>query len=370
MKIASQKVRVALIGAFATGAAFFLFRGASTPTIRDPIDAVPKESFLVGTLDVEELRKSPIYEAIPGMKSGGAGIGGLASVEEACGFDPVKRIERMALTVPEKEGERDYGIVARVKVSRDELQTCKRRLDEKRGSSAKTEVTERGDFVVIDTPKGKLGYGSGDLLVVSTGAWFDTIIETANGKHAAVKDAPEHSDLRFALTSREGWRAPTFVATAILPRTLRERIRKEMAPEADREEKDAVMGAVLGVSAVGVALRAGPAGGHFDARIVMSCDSQRACELVEKLVLKKRLDWSKNFMYRLAGFGPLIDSLETKVTGSRLEVSATANVDSLANAIDRAVRHSESTPSAPPALPGTRRPTPRPDEMSKAPDGG
>lgn len=364
--IKSQRVRVAAIGLFATGAAFFLFRGASTPTIRDPIEAVPKESFLVGTLDVEELRRSPIYEVIPGAKSGGAGIGGLASVEEACGFDPVKRIERLALTVPEKEGERDYGVVARVKVTRDELQTCKRRLDEKRGGGAPSEVKEVGDFVVIDTPKGKLGYGSGDLLVVSLGAWFDTILETANGKHASIKDAQDHSDLRFALTSREGWRAPTLVVTAILPRSLRERIKKEMAPEADREEKDAVMGAVLGVSAVGVAMRAGPTGGHFDARILMSCDSQRACELVEKLVLKKRLDWSKNFMYRLAGFGPLIDSLETKVTGARLEVSATANVDSLAGAIDRAIRHSES---ASPAVPGTRRPERPADEMLKAPDG-
>jgi hypothetical protein len=367
--IKSQRVRIAVLGVLATGAAFVLFRGASTPTIRDPIDAVPKESFLVGTLDVEELRRSPIYEAIPGVKSGGAGIGGLASVEEACGFDPLKRIERMALAVPEKEGERDYGVIARVKVTRDELKTCKRRLDEKRGSTAPTEVTERGDFVVIDTPKGKLAYGSGDLLVVSTGAWFDTILETANGKHPTIKDAQEHSDLRFALTAREGWRAPTLVVTAILPRALRERIKKEMAPEADRDEKDAVMGAVLGVSAVGVAMRAGPTGGHFDARFLLSCDSQKACELVERLVLKKRLDWSKNLMFRLGGFGPLIDSIETKVTGSRLEVSATANVDSLAGAIERAIRHSESLPSERPtipALPGTRRP----DETLKAPDGG
>jgi hypothetical protein len=369
MKLGSQTVRVALLGVFATGAAFFLFRGASSPTVRDPIDAVPKESFLVGTLDVEELRRSPIYEVIPGVKGGGAGIGSLASVEEACGFDPIKRIERMALTVPEKEGERDYGVIARVKVTRDELQTCKRRLDEKRGSSAPTEVTERGDFVVIDTPKGKLAYGSGDLLVVSKATWFDTILETANGKHAAVKDSKEHEDLRFALTAREGWRAPTLVITAILPSALRERIKKEMAPEADREEKDAVMGAVLGVSAVGVAMRAGPPGGHFDARILMSCDSQKACELVEKLVLKKRLDWSRNLLFRLGGFGPVIDSIETKVTGSRLEVSATANVDSLAGAIERAIRHAESTPSPPPgmpAIPGTRRP----DETLKAPDGG
>lgn len=367
MKIRSQKVRVALLGVFATGAAFFLFRGASTPTVRDPIDAVPKESFLVGTLDVEELRRSPIYEAIPGVKSGGAAIGGLAGVEEACGFDPLKRIERMALAVPEKEGERDYGVIARVKVTRDELKTCKRRLDEKRGSNAPAEVTERAGFVVIDTPKGKLAYGAGDLLVVSTGTWFDTILETANGTHATVKDAQEHSDLRFALTAREGWRAPTLVVTAILPRALRERIRKEMAPEADREEKDAVMGAVLGVSALGVAMRAGPAGGHFDARILMTCDSQRACELVERLVLKKRLDWSKNLMFRLGGFGPLIDSIESKVTGSRLEVSATANVDSLAGAIERAIRHSESTPSPPPGT--VRRGLPA-DETLKAPDGG
>jgi hypothetical protein len=359
--IKSPRVRLAVVGTIATVGAFFLFRGAGTPTIREPIDAVPKESFLVGTMDVEELRRSPIYEVIPGAKGGGAGFG---TIEEACGFDPLKRIERLALSVPEKEGERDYGIVARVKVTRDELQTCKKRLDEKRGSATPSEVKEKGDFVVIDTPKGRLGYGSGDLLVVSTGAWFDSILDTANGQHPSIKDSEQHSDLRSTLTTREGWRSPTLVLTAILPRGLRDRIKKEMAPEADRDDKDAVMGAVLGVSAVGVAMRAGPPGGHFDLRVVMSCDSQPACELVEKLVLKKRLDWSKNFMYRIAGFGPVIDSLETKVTGTRLEVSATANVDSLANAIDRAIKHSEQKP---PALPPGTRPA---DEMLKAPDGG
>jgi len=131
---------------------------------------------------------------------------------------------------------------------------------------------------------------------------------------------------------------------------------------------------VLGVSTVGVAMRAGPSGGHFDLRVILQCDSQPACELVEKLVLKKRLDWSKNLMLRLAGFGPVIDSLETKVTGARLEVSATANVDSLANAIDRAIRaSSEPKPSIPafgPGPTGTARPGRAPDEMLKAPDGG
>lgn len=367
MKLGSQKVRAAMIGVFATTAAFFLFRGAGAPKVVDPLDAVPKESFLVGTLDVEELRRSPIYEVIPASKTG---LGGLSSVEEACGFDPLKRMERLSLSIPEKEGEHDYGVVARVKVTGEELQTCKRRLDEKRGSGAPSAVEERGDFRIIATPKGRLAYGSGDLLVVSTGAWFDTILETANGKHATVKDAADHMAMRDALTNREGWRSPTLVATAILPRALRDRIKREMAPEADRDDKDAVMGAVLGVSAVGVAMRAGPTGGHFDARILMTCDSQPACELVEKLVLKKRLDWSKNFMYRIAGFGPLIDSLETKVKTdngiARLEVSATANVDSLANAIERAMRAQQDRPAPPPLPAGTRKP----DEMLKAPDGG
>lgn len=365
----SQRVRIAVLGVIATAFAFVLFRGSGESTPLEPVDAVPKESFLVGTVDVSELRRSPVYDVVLGK--GGAAGGkalGLGAVEDACGFDPFTRIERLALAIPEKEGERDFGIVARVQVSRDELQTCKRRLDEKRGGEA-TAPKEQGDFIVIEgvqagSTKGRLAYGKKDLLVVSTGEWFDAILATANGQKPSVRDAKQHADLRTSLTSREGWRVPTVLVTAILPRSLRDRIRAETGP-------DAAMAGVLGVSAIGLAVKAGPPGGHVDARIEMICDSADECAAVEKLILKKRLDWSKDLALRMVGFGQVIDSLETKASGARLEVSASANADMLANTIERVLKlKSGSDPPSRPPLPFAAPKKPVPDETIRRPDGG
>lgn len=367
----SQHVRLAAIGVIATVLAFFLFRGSGGGGPMDPVDAVPKESFLVGTVDVSELRRSPIYDVVLGK--GGAAGGkalGLGAVEDACGFDPFTRIEKLALAIPEKEGERDFGLVARVQVSRDELQTCKRRLDERRGGEP-TAAKERGDFVVIEgvsagSSKGRLAYGKQDLLVVSTGAWFDAILATANGEKPAVRDAKEHADLRRALTSQEGWRLPTAIVTAVLPRTLRDRIRSETAP-------DAAMIGVLGVSSIGLAVKAGPPGGHVDARIEMVCDSPPECASVDKLIQKKRLDWSKDLALRMVGFGQVIDSLETKQDGARLTVTASANADMLANTIERVLKLKSAEPRRPPlpfAAPPSAMPDRTPDETIRAPDAG
>lgn len=362
----SQRVRIAVLGLVATAFAFFLFRGSSGSAPLDPVDAVPKESFLVGTVDVAELRRSPIYDVLLG-KSGGAGgkALGLGAVEEACGFDPFTRIERLALAVPEKEGERDIGLVARVQVSSAELATCKQRLDERRGGEA-APAKERGDFVVIDGvqaggAKGRLAYGKKDLLVVSTGDWFDAILATASGERPSLRAAKEHADLRASLTAREGWRLPTVLVTAILPRALRDRIRGETGP-------DAAMAGVLGVSAIGLAVKAGPPGGHVDARIEMVCDSAAECASVDKLIQKKRLDWSKDLALRMVGFGQVIDSLETKQDGTRLEVSASANADMLANTIERVMKM-KSGQGQRPGLPFAAPKPAVPDETIR-PDGG
>lgn len=382
MILKSQRARLTAIGLVATGFAYVLFRGSSGGGASvDPIDAVPKESFLAGTMDVSELRRSPIYDAVLG-KSGAAGskVVGLGALEEACGFDPFTRVEKLAIAVPEKEGVHDFGLVARVHVTGDELSTCKRRLDEKRGGGP-SEAKQRGDFVVLEGvsaggTKGRLAYGKKDLLVVSTGEWFDAILATANREAPSIREAKEHEALRASLTSREGWRMPTLLVTAILPRALRDRIRGEMSAEADAKDGSrAAMAGVLGVSAIGLAVKAGRSGGHVDARIEMACDSADACGQVDKLVQKKRLDWSKDLALRMVGFGPIIDSLETKHEGARLEVSASANADMLANTIERVMRlRSRPSPRGTeddrPQPPRPAAPPDAPDETLRAPDGG
>ncbi|MEA2746122.1 MAG: hypothetical protein QOI41_265, partial [Myxococcales bacterium] len=184
-----------VLGVGGAVAAFCMFGGLGSlvktgPS--DPLDAIPKATFIAGTLDFAELRRSPVYEVIFGKEAPGAdpmrralGVNALA---EACGFDPATRVQRVAVSVPE-EGERgEFGVAARVEVSRDELETCTRALADKRGGHAETH--DVGSFVVLeDTSAGaqggsatrpRLAYGRGGLLVVGKGTWFDAMLGAAD----------------------------------------------------------------------------------------------------------------------------------------------------------------------------------------------
>jgi hypothetical protein len=239
--------------------------------------------------------------------------------------------------MPENGDRGDFGVAARVQVTRDELERCTTKLAEKRGGSG--EAHEAKGFHVIDGPSGaKLGYGAGGLLVAGKGPWFDAMLAAASGAGPGLRDAKEHVALRDALTSHEGFRAPTLLVTALLPKALRERLEREMGGEVD-ESGNHVMRGVLGVSAIGAAIEAGGPGGNVDLEIEMVCDSSDACGVVDKLIRKKRLEWSKDFVLRLAGFGQAIDSLDVKIDGTHLRATASSSADALAGAIDRALKH-------------------------------
>lgn len=357
-----------------------------------PYDAVPRDSFLVATLDVAELRRSPLYEVLLGKegvdddpKSGG-GRGaqsgavldprtlGISELAEACGFDPLSRVEKLAVAVPEEGDKGELGVVARVEVTQNELSRCTEALAGRRGGKLRT--VDIGKFLVVESDddqaaRPRLAYGHDGLLVVGRGAWFDAMLSTADGKKPGVREMQAHADVRASLTRLPAWHSPTLLVSAVLPRSLRERLRSEMNAELESTGAESgsldIMSGVLGVSTAGAALRAGASGGSINALVELVCDSDDACAAVEKLVLKKRLDWSKEMMLRMVGFGPLLDSVEVEREGARLRVSASASADSLASTLERVLRlkaRSSDTPR--PAMP----PTGRKDPGSATPPSG
>ena len=376
----NETVRMALIGILGAAAAFFMFGGlgglGKTGT-NDPFDAIPKSSFMAATLDFAELRRSPIYDAVFGSgKEGSPGPAdpmrralGVTALTDACGFDPTSRVQRLGLSMPE-EGERgEFGVAARVEVTRDELERCTRALAEKRGGHAETH--DVGSFVVLeDTSSGasgggsstrpRLAYGRGGLLVVGKGTWFDAMLGAADRTKPGLRDATEHVALRTSLTSHEGFRSPTLLLTAILPRTLRDRLKTEMGAEAgSQDSSSAIMAGVLGVSAVGLAIHAGATGQSVDASIELVCDSAEGCEAVEKLAQKKRAEWSRDLSLRMVGLGPLLDSFELKREGARLRATASAGADALAATIERVIKlraRRSAADGAPSDLPRPRAP--------------
>jgi hypothetical protein len=354
----SQRARVILLGVVGTAGAFFLFGGASgTTKSSEPLDAVPRDSFLVATVNLAELRRSPLYDVLLGKDAKADGMLnaralGMGKLAEACGFDPLGRVDRLAVGVPEEGDKGEFGVAARVTVTRDELAHCSENLASQRGGQVATK--EVGSFVLIEdsasaqeAARPRLAYGSSGLLLAGRGAWFDAMLGAADGKKPSAREAQGHATIRASLTSAPGWQSPTVLVTALLPRGLRDRIKNEMLPElaAGGAGKPVdPMAGVLGVSTLGLALRAGESGGSIDAAIELVCDANEACAGVEKLILKKRLDWSKELMLRMVGLGPLLDSIEVKREGTKIRVTAGAPATALATTLDRVLRFSASRP--------------------------
>ena len=272
-------------------------------------------------------------------------------------------------------------MAARVTVTRAELSKCTESLAGQRGG--KVETKDVGSFVVVEdsaaqeTARPRLAYGRGGLLVVGRGAWFDAMLAAADRKKPGAREAQAHVAMRSSLTSRDGWHAPTVLVSALLPRSLRDRLKSEMGAElsADgaQDGSQHVMAGVLGVSSVGVALRAGGSGQSIDAAVELVCDTEEGCAAVEKLILEKRFAWSKELSLRMVGLGPLLDSVEVKREGTRIRVTAGASADTLAATLERVLRFTARrgsqdrderldapAPQAPKAEPGETIPAPRP----------
>ena len=101
----SQRARVVILGVVGAVAAFLVFGGArTTRATGDPFEAVPRDSFLVATVNLAELRRSPLYEVLFGKDSPaqaakadvpllGTRALGIGKLADACGFDPLSRVE-------------------------------------------------------------------------------------------------------------------------------------------------------------------------------------------------------------------------------------------------------------------------------------
>ncbi|MEO7111835.1 MAG: hypothetical protein ABI183_15440, partial [Polyangiaceae bacterium] len=232
--------------------------------------------------------------------------------------------------IPEgQDGE--FGILARGNISRDEMSKCASAVISARGGSP-TE-SKSGDFSEISdesstlsTPS-KIAWNDHGLVLVGRGAWLGEMIEASHGERARITTNAQHTELRTALgKGRLG------VVTAILPAGLRKKIEHQM--QSDSEGENAMMQGVLGVAAAGLAI--GTNGSNTEMALELRCDNADACAQVEKLIAKKKSEWSQNLGLRLF-LGPLLDGLTVSVDGAALHASSRLPTDDAKRLIERAV---------------------------------
>jgi hypothetical protein len=312
------------------------------------LDAVPRDAWLVATLDVAAIRASPFSKV---LLAGGESppIPGLGSLPARCGFDPVARVREVVIASPEGGERGDFGLAFTGDFTREELSRCAERVIRARGGTPAT--VARGGFTLVedtsDVMHARLAYREGGPFLVGRGAWLDSMIDAAEGRGERLRS--EHTDLRAALRGKSGG-PQALVVTALLPASVRDQLKAELGPEVGAENDEAYAG-VLAVSAAGLAVGLGgrpdPASTEVTAEV--RCERASACDEVKKLVERERLTFSRDLALRLIGLGPLLESLSVEARGDVLRVAARASTDELARGVARVLDFTAGAPSGAPA---------------------
>jgi hypothetical protein len=306
-------------------------------------------------------------------------------------------MREVVVAVPEDDESGEFGVAIRAELNKDELIDCARKILEERGASKAVSFHESGSFTWVE-PEGELAkhsptlaYREGGPYLIARGPWLGTMADTAEGKLPSARQDSKHLALRRALGQFSD-DAPVFalLATVVLPKDMRERIKrdmgKEIADEPGEQDSAALMAGVLGVEEAGLAISAGTeAGDEARAILELRCEDEAARGAVARVIEKRRAEWSQDRAMRLLGIGPVLDNILVEERGKSLRVSTHAPGDDvarwLARIIDlRSARHPVGGPlEAPPkadsfpdkdaAARATIRPPPA-SASAAAPDAG
>lgn len=338
---------------------------------RDVLDAVPEHTFLLVTLDLPKLRASPFAKELSSLHE-------VTDVSETCGFDPLARVKTVAIAIPEAENG-EFGLAITHDLSPDELSSCARNVTASRGTSLATK--QEGPYVVLEStsgldlgPAAQIAYRDGAPLLIGRGAWLGSMRASLDGREPRVLSRPAHAALRevAGAGAAPGVR-PSIVATAVLPKGLRDRLRKQMAGEADTERGAQTMDAVLAVSEVAVAVTTGGEHDPVKLFVELRCERAGACETVRVFVDRKRAGFAAQPVVKVLGFAPLLDAVQLTVQGevldARVELAAT-DVSRVLSAVKQAWSPSPA-PRAPPfPVPSGTSAAPHADEVLGARDAG
>jgi len=341
-----RKDVLTLVGIAVAGSALIVSLIAKGPhVVRDPLTAIPTNSFIVVNIDVSALATSPLGTALAGEKGSHAGaFFGVDSIQSVCGFDPLPHVQGIAISVPEGDSHGELGISVTGDLSKSALMSCAKAIIEKRGGT--WTVRESSSYSIVSENQdhgAEIAFREGGPFLVGRGEWLERMIDTVEGRgrSMALPNDDLHHTLRADLAATDPT-ANAIVGSVVVPRELRDRIGTEMmgTPDAGDATANATMEGVLEVGGVALAIHAGKE--HEDTRIIgeLRCDgdaptAEAACKKVETFLLHERLGWSGNMRLRLFGLGPLIDGFQAKANGGVLTFSTSTASDNLAHMLSR-----------------------------------
>ncbi len=120
-------------------------------TLADPVGFLPVDSELVLALDVDSLRKSPLWPQLAGKLSQATGPA-LRQFQEACGFDPMTTIHAITIGFKNLKQETPDGVIVVSGLDRPKLMGCIGKVKPKPGSTESVVVD--GDVILATSSNG------------------------------------------------------------------------------------------------------------------------------------------------------------------------------------------------------------------------
>ena len=290
---------------------------------RRAVEAIPSGAFLVVTVDLAALRASPLAKDLGGVRE-------VSEVSELCGFDPLAHADSVAIGVPEKP-DGVFGLAITSDLPRDALVHCAERVMSAR--SAMPHLTQHGGWTVVEqegileAARPKIAYRDGAPLLVARGDYLATMEAALDGQTPRAVDASGHAALRKRALANA-----FFVATALLPKSVRDRIETEVSDgAAPSESNKKTMDAILSVNAV--ALSIAPHGDQLEASAELDCDADEPCATLRDFLDAKRKSLANEPAARFAGVAGLLDALRLDTKGPSVALRLTAPESELARAV-------------------------------------
>jgi hypothetical protein len=294
------------------------------PSVRErkAIEAIPSGAFLVVTIDLEKGRNSPLAHDL-------AELADVGEMTELCGFDPVSHVRTLAVGVPEKP-DGVFGIAFTHDLSEDDLGKCAQRMMSLR--SATPRFTQRGSWTILEqegaiaeATRAKIAYRSGSPVLLARGDYLATMQSALDGQTGRAESDTDHEKLRKAATHP----GTIAIATAVLPKSIRDRIQNEMEGETSPDKKS-TMTAVLAVRTVTVSLAT--RGDDIDLFAELECENEGACSTLRDFVDKKRKSIAQEPAARFTGIAAILDGARAETKGTSLDVTLSAAEPEMARA--------------------------------------
>lgn len=200
-----QKNAIVLIAAIAA-AVFGLFaleknRAKTGDGAVHLLDAIPADTFLLATVDVAKVRHSPLAEP---LRAFGASMGkGLLG--QQCGFDPVERLDALAVAIPEAEGTSDFGIATAGPITKEELVPCAQKVMLSHGAHFGTRdvagftlLEDKGTFAAAQA---KLAVRDRGPFLLARDPWLTSMIDAWERRRPRIETNPKHTELRRRLSA-------------------------------------------------------------------------------------------------------------------------------------------------------------------------